>query len=164
MTTREQQFKAIMLADPILFAFLTGGIYTDEELGVEGLRRGDEDVDSPNYSPTALAFDERGNLKPCAIIRQGGIFPYGNTQNPSQQISGTSQRVEVFYYQHRHYDVIDPAKERGYFVLQGVRLANPSSYPVTWLADAPYFYDVGPVVNSVTTKQEWMVFSMRKPA
>lgn len=164
MTTREQQFKEAMLADATLVALLTGGIYTDEEIGIEGLHRGDIDPSSSNYSLTAAAFDERGELLPCAVIRQGGVMPYGNTQNPSQQISGTAQRVEVFFYQNRRYTVVDAARERNYFVLQGKRLSSPGSYPITWMADSPYYYDVGPVANSVTTKQDWMVVSMRKPA
>lgn len=163
MQTREQQFKALLLADTVFRDLMTGGIYTDEEIGVEGFRRGEVDPADKNYSVTAAAFDESGNIKPCVLIREGGVLPYGNTQNPTKKISGTSQRVEIFFYQHRTYTIINAARERSFLVLSGERLEDPGSYPLTWLADTPYFYDTGPVVNSVTTKQDWMVFAMRQP-
>lgn len=163
MLTREQQFKALLVADDEFRGLMEGGIYTDEELGVEGFRRGETDPSDRNYSVTAAAFDENGNIRVCCLIREGGVMPYGPTQNPTKKISGTSQRVEILFYQHRNYNIINAARARSFLVLSGERLEDPGSYPLTWLADTPYFYDTGPVINSVTTKQDWMVFAMRQP-
>lgn len=153
--SRESQFAAVMLADDTLMAILTGGVYTSEALDVEGIHRGDD-------SPTAGAFDAMGYLKPTALIRQRDLIPLGSVRNVSDKFSAVRQAVEIYFYQYRGYDQIDLAKDRVYQLFEGERLVD--SYPLTWVSEAGYYYDVGPVMNSMTLRQEWMVVSIRNGA
>lgn len=153
--TKESEIAALLLADAPLVAILTGGIYTDQEIGVEGIRRGED-------SPTEAAFDVDGRLLPCAVVRQRGEFPYGDWRSLKEKTVAVSQVVEVYYYEFRGHDQIDLAKYRACEVLEGVRLTD--SYPIWWIMETSHIPDVGPVMNATVLRQDWQVISIRRPA
>jgi len=153
--TKEQEFADIFLADATLSAILTGGVYTEEQIGVEGFRRGDS-------SPTAAAFDADGFLLPCAAISERGVNPVGTVRSPRDQFVAVSQVVEVYLYQNRGHDLIDAAKVRIFELLEG-RIVG-QSYEVMWESETRPYYDMGPVRNSTVVVQEWRVVQIRKAA
>lgn len=152
--TIEAQVADLLRADTTLMALLTGGVYTDEEVGVEGLRRGDD-------SPTEDAFDAQGILKPSAIVREGNESGYANIRDQAEQIVAVNVPVDIFLYQSRDKDTILAAKKRIYRLLEGKRLQ--ATYPLMWAGDTPVFYDVGPVVNSTTIRQSWRCVYLKRP-
>jgi hypothetical protein len=152
--SREEEIADLMRADSILSAFLSGGIYTDQGVGVEGIRRGEG-------APTENAFDDQGRLLPCALVHQRGLIPEGGVWDLEEKVAGTSQVVEIYFYQFRGHDLIDAAKERAYFVLIGQRL--PRSYPIMWDYETSHIPDVGPIANSTTLRQDWRVVGIRRP-
>lgn len=153
MTTRESQVKALLEADVQLMAILTGGVWTDEEVGIEGIRRGDD-------SPTAIAFDADGYLKPCVVIRQSGELPFPGTQSPGQNFTGEAMTIQLFFYQNRGHDQLELAKRRSWTVLNNKRLG--ASYPIWCDFQSGYLYDVGALQNSTTFRQDWRVVSTRQ--
>lgn len=152
--TREAEIKAIFMADPEMRSILTGGVYTEQEVGVEGIRRGEG-------TPTENAFDERGQIKPTALIREGNVLPYGNVRIPKEKYTAISQVVSIFFFQMRGWEIVEAAKIRSYELLEGVRLDE--SYPIWWVFETPPVPDSGPILNSTTLRQDWMVVSWRKP-
>lgn len=155
MATREQQVAEILRGDASLLALLPGGIYTAQEVGVEGMRR------EPG-SVTAAAFDSTGKLKTCAVVRQRGDVPYSDVRSLKDKFVAVGTVVEIYFYEWRGYEEIQPAKARTYELLEGVRLED--SYPIWWMMETPYFYDVGPVANSTTLRQDWQVVTLKGPA
>jgi hypothetical protein len=153
--SRESEIATLLLADAPLVAILTGGIYTDEELGVEGIRRGDG-------SPTENAFDTDGVLKPMAVVRQRGENPYSDVRFQRDKITATSQVVMVYFYEFRGHSEIEAAANRTYEILEGERLER--SYPLVWLGDSPPFPDTGPVTNSTSVFQEWQIITLKRPS
>jgi hypothetical protein len=160
--TREEEVRNLLLANDTLRSLMEGGMYTDEEVGVEGVHRGEIDPDDPNYSSTAAAFDADGLLLPMLVVRQGPDTP-GSVHNPSQKVVSTLQQVDIVFFQRRHYNIIETARRLSFTILSGVRLTDPPSAPIYWLGDSAYFYDAGPVLNSMSLRQSWMVNTMRKP-
>lgn len=154
--TREAEVKAIFIADDIMMAILTGGVYTDEEVDVEGIRRGEDFVTDAAFDPST------GYLLPCALVRQRGLNPVVNvrSQKIGDEFTAVQQVVEIYYYQHRGHAFIDLAKNRAFDLLEGVRLSD--SYPIIWMSETAHYPDVGPVKNSTTLRQEWQVVSIRK--
>lgn len=153
--SRESEVKALLIADPLLMTILLGGIYTDEEIGVEGYRRGDD-------SPTAAAFDADGFLLPTACVRQRGEIPYQDIRNLSDKFTATIQVVEIYFYERRGHTQVDLAKHRAWEILEGERLTD--SYPIWWDGDSPHLPDVGPIANSTTVLQEWVVITIKQVA
>lgn len=157
--TREADVKAILIADAPLMALLTGGVFTDEEVGVEGIRRSLEPTDT---NPTKDVFDADGVLQPCAVVRQRGETLYQNINLVSDQIQAVGQVVQIYYYEFRQAVIIHQAKQRVYELLMGVRVGG--SYPVWRMAESPIFPDTGPVQNSTTAIQDWQIVFLRKPS
>lgn len=150
----EAEVAELLRADTGLMAILTGGVWTDEEIGVEGIRRGEGSL-------TNEAFDAAtGYLLPCAVVRGRGIVPVQITRSQKNKISGTRQVVEIYFYQFRGHETVDQAKEDAYFLLEGERITD--SYPLIWDGDTPHLPDVGPIANSTTVRQDWIVTKMRK--
>lgn len=152
--SRESEVKDVLTANATLMALLTGGIYTSEEVGVEGVRRG---VDAP----TNAAFDENGNLKPCAVVVERGLVPFGQWRDLKEKITPTSQMVGIFFYQFRGHSEVALAKNITYTILEGIRL--PASYELSWSFETAPLYDMGPVKNSTVLRQDWQVVSLRRP-
>lgn len=153
--SKESDMVALLQADATLMALLTGGIYTDEELGIQGFRR---DPDSPAFA----AFDANGSLLPCAVVRQDAEIPLPAVRMPVQKMSGMNQKLEIFFYEARGRDAIVQAKARTHALLEGTRL--PGTFPLMWMGDTSIFYDVGPVANSTGLRQEWRCVQLKRPA
>lgn len=153
--TKEAEVATILKADSELMAILTGGVYTDGELGIEGVRRGAD-------SPTDAAFDAQGVLLPIAVVREGTEMAYAAIRDVPEQVIGITQPIEIYFYQSRDKDQILLAKQRVYELLEGVRAG--ASYPLMWMGDSPVFYDVGPVTNSSTIRQDWRCVFIKRPA
>jgi hypothetical protein len=147
--------KALLTADIPLMAILTGGIYTDQELGVEGIRRGGDNI---TENPSINAFDADGKIRPCALIREGNIVPYGNIRS-EDGFTAVSQTVMIYLIEMRGHDQVDLAKERIKVVLKDKRLGR--SYPIWWLFDSLPVPDAGPILNSTVIQQVWQVVSTR---
>lgn len=150
--TIEEQIVAVLEADNELMALLTGGVYTYQEIGVEGFRRGAE-------SPTSAAFDENGELLPSALVRESGVVPFGNVRNPAKGFMAQTQLVAIYLHEMRGHEVITPASERIYELLENRRLV--STYPMWFNAQTAAIPDSGPILNSTSITQDWMVVSMR---
>lgn len=154
MSNREEEVAALLKASAPLMAVLTGGVYVDGEIGVEGIRREDEAL-------TAAAFTEDGKLLPCAVVRQRGLVPTYDVYDMEEKHVSNRQVVEIYYHQFRGHGAIDAAKEIAFFLLLNTRLEG--TYPLTCDMETSYYYDVGPVLNSTTLRQDWEVYDIRKP-
>ena len=152
--SREGEIATLLLADAEMVTLTPGGIYTDETLGVEGIRRGEG-------SPTEDAFDVDGYLKTCVLVKQRSEVPYGDIRVSKEKITATSQVVEIYFYEFRGHSEIDAAKDRAYEILENERL--DSSYPIMWVGETAHVPDVGPVMNSTTLRQDWQIISIKKP-
>ena len=153
--SKEEDVAVLLRADATLTALLTGGIYTEEELGVEGFRRGED-------SPCDAAFDDDGLLKPCALVRETGDTPFGDVRNLADRFTAMSKMVIIFFFQMRGHDVIDLAKVESYRILEGVRLGR--TYPIWLVGETSPVPDGGPIANSTMTRQDWLVISLRQAA
>ena len=153
--TKEAEMATLLRAEQTLTAILTGGIYTSEEVGIEGIHRGEEDPDDTHYSPTAQAFDEDGYLKPCALVRELGETPMPRTQTPGQGFEAVSMLVQIYLYQDEGYDQIDLARNIIFGLVNNKRLGR--SYPVYRDSESSYTYSVGPVENAITKLMTWKV-------
>lgn len=158
--SKENELRDLMKADATLVSLLPGGIYSDEEIGIEGFHRGESDPLDPRYSSTALAYDEDGYLKACALVRQLGEVVVPRTQDLGGGFEALSQTVQVYYYQDRGHDLIDAAKTRGKAVLFNKRLGK--SYPIWCDNESPYLYDAGANSNTTTVRQDWKVVFTRQ--
>jgi hypothetical protein len=154
--TREAEMKALLIADAPLMAILTGGIFTEQELGVEGIRRGG---DNTTENPSKNAFDAEGRIKPTLLIREGNVVPYGDLRSGDGEFIAVSQTLMLYFMEFRGHDQIDLARDRVKVVLKEKRLGR--SYPVAWLFDSLPVPDSGPVLNSTTATQVWQCVSTR---
>jgi hypothetical protein len=153
--SREDTLANLLRADATLVALLPGGIYTDNELGVEGLRRGED-------SPCAAAYDDDGLLVPCAVVRQGGEIPYGEVRNIHDKFVAMSQLIMVYFFEMRGSDIVTQAKLEAYRILEGVRLGE--TYPIWMSRETAPVPDGGPIANSTMLCQDWMVVFVRQSA
>lgn len=149
----EEKVAELLRADPVVAGLLPGGIYTDEQLGVEGLRRGE-------HSPCNEAFDADGMIVPCAVVRQSGEAPYGPNRNVYDKFAAMSQMVMVYFFEMRGHTVVDQVKLESYRVLEGKRLGK--TYPIWMVSESPAYPDGGPVVNSTMLRQDWMAVFLRQ--
>lgn len=152
--TREEEIKDLMLADATLMALLDGGVYTEQEVGVEGIRRG---VDSP----TADAFAADGTLRTCALVREGPLAPMAGTRTANGSL-GLIQVIYIYFYEMRGKEEIVPAAERTHVILNRVKLTR--TYPIDWSFETAPIPDAGPIMNSTALRQEWTVVSFRSVA
>lgn len=153
--SREQQVANLLKTNAPLVALMTGGIYSDQEVGIEGIHRGED-------STTAAAFDENGYLKPCILVRQEGRIPYSDVRNLKDKFVATNQMVRVFFYQFRGHNVSEVAKEMVYGVLEGHKFSD--AYPLWFEFETAYFYSAGPVANATVCRQDWNCVSIRSAA
>lgn len=154
--SRESEIADYLRADYVLMAILTGGVYTNEEAGVEGLRRGE-------HSPTKDAFDPAtGFLLPCAVVRQRANAPFGGLRDQRLKQTSASQIVEIYFYQDRGHDIADTARDRVYELLEGHPLAQ--TWPAIWVFDTAPTPDAGPVKNSTVFRSDYQVVSIKRPS
>lgn len=157
--SKEEDVANILRNDTILMALLTGGVLTDEVVGVEGIRRSLEPED---LNPTKDVFDADGVLQPCAVVRQGGETLYQNINLVEDKMQAVSRRIQIYFYQFRQHDVITAAMDRVFYLLMGTRL--PGTYPMWRTGESPAYPDVGPVQNSTSMIQDWIVVYMKRSA
>lgn len=151
--SHEGDVATVLRADAELVAILTGGIYTEEEIGIQGIRRGAD-------SPTNDAFDAEGVLKPTAVVREGAEVGYSTIRSVKDKIAGVTQPIEIYFYQHRDKASIFLAKQRVFELLENRRLSG--TYPLIWMGETPVYYDVGPLANSTTVRQDWRCVYLRR--
>jgi len=85
------EMKVVLDADMELVALLTGGIYSD--------------VEEINRQLTPAAFDENGELLPCALIKEGVL-----SRLRSGIPNSVNHPLTIYFYQRQGYDVIEEAK------------------------------------------------------
>lgn len=97
MATLRAAIKTLLEADATLMAILTGGIHDRTEI-------------SPKLTPDA--YDDRGDLKPCAVLRMSSATPKGTFDNAADQY------FQLYFYQKKgDYDEIDAAMARAWTLL-----------------------------------------------
>lgn len=153
--SRELEVAELLRGDTALMGILLGGVYTSQEAGVDGIRRGE-------HSPTKAAFDVDGYLLPCALVKDRPLVPYGNVRDEAEQIVSVSQVVEVYLYQDRGHVAIDEAKERSFSILSNPRNRLTSAYPSNWILEVGPVPDVGPLKGNTTLRQDWQIISLRR--
>jgi hypothetical protein len=146
------EIATLLRADTELMTLLPGGLYTDEEVGVEGIQRGDD-------SPTEAAFDASGFLLTCAVVREDALIPISGVRSLKSKFAATSQMVYIYFYERRGKTEIALAKHRTYEILEGERLSD--SYEIWWEFETPAYIDMGPVANSTALRQDWRVTGLR---
>lgn len=144
--SKEDLAKTILINDSELMDILLGGVYTYEEIGVEGVRR---DVGSP----TENAFDADGVLLPIAVIHEGQEVPYGNVRGTD--FTALSKTIIIHLSQFRGHDQIDLAAARIKLILDQKRLGK--SFPIWHIFTSPPIPDVGAIANSTFVTQVWQV-------
>jgi len=97
---------AALQGDAALGTILTGGLY-------DGVA-----VDDISRQTTPSAYDEWGEMKPCAILKPETQAPVG--PHPD----GARLFVALWFYQQRGAAQIDAARERAYQVLHRATLAG----------------------------------------
>ncbi len=105
--------------DAELMATLTGGLYTQTEIG---------------RSTTPAAFDAGGDLLPCALLRVESEAPTGPFPTSSRQI------LVLYLYQQRGCDAIDVARDRIYALLHRHKFTTARTWTVRHAGDV---LDVG---------------------
>lgn len=103
--------------DTTLMALLTGGVYTGTEISRQN---------------TPDAFDESGEILPCALVTEESDTQAG----PFTEAGNVSTRlfVAVFFYQRVGYDTIDAAMDRTLALLQRAKLAA-GTWEIAWADD-----------------------------
>lgn len=77
---------AVLNADATLLATLTGGVYTEDIVGRNGI--------SPEQAPGA--YDANGFMKPNASVQQRTQFPWGGGHDPNEQWDTQRAVVEIY--------------------------------------------------------------------
>ena len=122
MASRENGFAARMIADTAnLMTLLTGGVHMAHALGIEGI--------TPKTVPTA--YDAKGYIKPCALVRARDEVADGIVRDIDAQIVSTVQVVQIHLYEHRGYTFIDPALTRLFQLFEGYEFDD--SFEVQYL-------------------------------
>lgn len=155
--TREDEMKALLLTDAEVTAIVEDRIFTAGEVGVEGIRRGNDAFGDP--LPTNIAFDADGVLLPTIFVMMGSILPYGNVRSLKSKFTAVSQIVSLVFMEFRGHEQIDLLRQITCDHLEGERLGR--SYPIWWVAESMPIPDSGPMNNSTTLRQDWMVVSTR---
>lgn len=147
--SRESQFETVMEADATLMAILTGGVWTKEVTGVEGIAR----------ETAAAAFDGSGYLRPTALIRQRDTVPDNAVRDPMAQKVSTSVVVEIYLYEDRGYTSIDAAMSRLFTLLEGYQFND--SFEVQWVNTVDRIRDMGALKGASLARMDWQVNSVR---
>ena len=92
MTTLRSAINTLLNADDTLMATATGGIHEQTEI---------------SRSNTPSAYDDRGDLKPCMVLRMGTMTPFGPFAYAERQFFAL-----WFYEKPGGYDNIDAMKYR----------------------------------------------------
>jgi len=145
---REDDFKALMIADVPLMAVLTGGVFTAGSVGRDGITR----KSAPG------AYDTDGFLKPCAMVSERGDIPDGQMSDEVEQADSTVQIVEIYFYQDSGYAATSAARARTRVVLRGKSLSN--SFPLQIVNVLTRMRDDGALKGASMERQDWQVNSV----
>lgn len=150
--SRESQFETLLEADATLMALLTGGVFTKESTGVEGITR----------ETATSAFDANGYLKPCALIRERELVPDNAVRDPMAQKTSAAQVVEVWLYADAGagYTAISSAKDRIYTMLEGYQFSG-DGFEVQWVNSLGNLRDMGALKNSCMSRIDFIVYSIK---
>lgn len=141
--SRETDFKTVMQADATLMSVLTGGVYTVDTIGRDGISR----------DTAPAAFDSDGYLKPCALVKQRGQVP--DNQVVDKSIASASQVVEIWLYQDSGYTAIDSAVSRIFLLFNWHQFSN--SFPLEWAGTINRERDSGSLNGASLARIDWLV-------
>lgn len=147
--SREEDFKAIMVADATLMAILTGGVYTVDEVSREGITR--------ETNPGAFGTD--GFLLPCALVSVRSARPNQAIRDEASTLTSADIVVEIYNYEDQGYENIDAAQARQFTLFQGSMING--SYPVSWINTTPRARDTGPLGGASVQRQDWLTPILR---
>lgn len=109
---------ATLSADASLLALLPGGFY--DGLAVKDITR----------QATPDAYDEYGEVIPCAIVKPETITPFGPHRDSARLY------VAIWFYEQNNHTAIDAARERVYALLHRQQIATDAGiYEVTHATD-----------------------------
>jgi len=143
----ESTILAVLEADATLLALATGGIYSFDEAGSEGINR----------TLTPSAFDSNGIVKPCIMVSARNANPGYNVGDDSNQSMDVRQVVECWFFDHAAYSTIESMKDRVYTLLQAQRLSGP--YRVDWAGDYRLPRDMD--LDAFQERQDWLTIWIR---
>jgi len=119
MTTLRSAINTLLNADDVLMGILTGGIHDSTEI---------------SRSATPSAYDDRGDLKPCAVLRMGtasGRPPFDDAAD---------EYVYLYFYQKPgSYASIDSAMSQAYTTLHCAALTIDPG----WVCELRWGNDLG---------------------
>ena len=122
--------KAILEADSTLLATATGGVWSLDETGSEGINR--------TTNPTA--FDSSLNIKPCVLIKLRSTTPDYILADDANQYVSAKEMIECWLYQFNAYDQIEIMKLRIFALLHAKQLAG--TFQVRWTFDTQPMRDI----------------------
>jgi len=134
------QVYAVLSADSALASILTGGVHV-----VGG------NVMEINRQETPAAFDEDGEILPCALVRQE------TTTAIDPHPDGTRVFVRIFFYQRRGTAAIDAAMARCFTLLDRVHLDGV--WEISQADDLHDFHD--PSLNCTLAMSRYMAIAKR---
>jgi hypothetical protein len=139
-----------MEADTTLMAILTGGVWTKEATGVEGITR----------ETAGTAFDTNGYLKPCALVRERDLVPDGVVRDLLAQVASATQTVEIYVYADAGagYSAIQSAKARLYHLFEGYQFAD--SFEVMWSNSLGNLRELGALKNAAMSRIDFVVYEI----
>lgn len=148
----ESDFFDVMNSDIPLKGILLGGIYQAALLGPDGITRAE----------VQTAFDPKGWLMPCALVKQRGRIPTSEVVDYEDQVVSTNQVVEIFIYEDSGYAQIDAAIARLMTLFFGKRIGGSWELYVSNLLDRER--DQGALKGRSLGKMDWAVHSILSAA
>jgi hypothetical protein len=111
--SHEDDIKTALAADVTLAAILTGGFFTFDDTGREGLSR----------TGTPTAFASTGLLKPCCVVKQRSVTSDFRMVDEGGQIMSYAAVVEIWLYNDGDSAItaLENASNRIYTLLQDTR-------------------------------------------
>jgi hypothetical protein len=100
--------KTLIAANSAIMTLFTGGVYTDDETGRNGIGR----------STTPAAYDADGFLQPCAYVKERAQIGNWGGAVGNSGFTGTRQVVEVWIYDDAAYTTIASARDLVFALLQ----------------------------------------------
>ena len=121
--THETDIEAALVADGTFSTLMTGGIYTVEEIGRNGL----------SSSQTPGAYDATTLLlKPTCLVKQRSRVPTSDIRDEGAQTTSYGAVVEIWFYTSADNDptVLVTARDRAIVVLHNSRVTGAK---VEWI-------------------------------
>jgi len=122
----------------------TGGIYTLEDTGRSGINR----------TRVPAAFGDAGIIKPCILIKERATF---DTADLVGNITSARTTLEVWFYDHDSYLVIDAMRESVYGQLQNARLDG--TFELIWNWDVREGHDES--IDACTERSDFWVYLVK---